>query len=612
MIVASLGSCRETPAEMPLDGTDAAAGGEFAEITLSLPSLATRTSAGSDDGAMLTPEWAVGDKFGLLIRNADGTPVQYLADVDRLGIYEPFAFAYVDNDGHDLHREIFTGLVPLMPSGTDYNYYAVYPAPQPEAVDGDNVSCEIPTVQTGVYDGGLDLMWAKCEGHEVLDQNLYNKLDFRFKHLTHALKITVPAGRNNFGEAAIERIAIEFPQPVAGGVTLDIASGELNTESLSSNVIEVHFDDAHPFVEDEPFWVYTAPVEIEGPVRFTAYNDSGSWMSTFVETDRLTGLAASRITPVTLGVTEGFQVTWFDYVIDWTQLGETGYSMTLKLPEGYRFADGNNERTAYEINGRYSFPFRTAYLTSQHADGLADKQIVATYESEHAIVTENIVLDGEYNLNHRNDMTAKAPYLFFEDFSKLNRSDDNDGSRSNNNGGNKTAVEFLDGWSGARIKFYRNTYLRIACYRWHASFFYGSGETAARVDSAPMSNLKENAGAVAISLTFNYGTNQDGSLGSSAITQTCSIGRLDNPDKQSSESTEGTFLYNMNEGLQLPNMGTSENSVLTATEENVLLEGFTNNSRISWRTMPVGGDNNTNNAAYFYIDNVRVSIAPQE
>ena len=591
--VATLGSCSRAD-EIPFAGGEGQHSDATVEIALSIPSLATRTSVGEDDGRTLTPKWDVGDSFGLLIRSADGSELNERFDA-------ACEFTHIEN-AHDLNNELFTGLVPRMASGT-YDYYAIYPMPSEGSISGTTVRCTVPSIQTGEYDGGSDLMWAHAVGEE-LDQNLYNNLDLRFKHLTHALKITVPEELNRFG-TEIERIAIEFPQPVAGDIVLNLEDGTVDTSTALSNVIEVYFDAEHPFVDGEPFWVYTVPVQIMGAVRFTAYNDSGSWMSTYVETNSFGELGSGRITPVSLAVTAGFQVTWFDYEIDWSQLGEPVERMTMKLPDGYVFADGNNERSVMNVDGRFSFPFRSEYLTSKQIEGLGSQPIEVTYESEHAIVPDKMTIEGEYILNQRNDMSAKAPYLFFEDFSTVeyfNYDYDHSGTGRT---GTKKAYSFLgsSGWTGARIKSQLNTSISVACYR-NQALFGSESINPGRVDSAPISRLKDGV-SVNVSLQFRYSMDQDRTFGSD-IAMTCYIGRVENPEGLNSDSEEGTFYDN----FRMEDKNGSFTNLLY--DYNHVIEACGNTSRLSWRVIPDSGSNNSNNSCWLFIDDVRVSIAPKE
>lgn len=580
--VATLGSCSRAD-EIPFAGGEGQHSDATVEIALSIPSLATRTSVGEDDGRTLTPKWDVGDSFGLLIRSADGSELNERFDA-------ACEFTHIEN-AHDLNNELFTGLVPRMASGT-YDYYAIYPMPSEGSISGTTVRCTVPSIQTGEYDGGSDLMWAHAVGEE-LDQNLYNNLDLRFKHLTHALKITVPEELNRFG-TEIERIAIEFPQPVAGDMLVDYTDGRLDMSTLTTSKIEIRFGADNPFESDKSFWVYTAPVILTGAVRFTAYNDKESLMSDYIETSALGVLEPQHITPVRLAVTAGFKVTWFDYSVDWSQLGEPVETLTLKLPDGYEFADGGSEKVLAEFDGRYSFALRNDDL----AGGLNGQTIETTYESEHAIIRDERtpLRVADFTPSIHNYKTVLCPYLFFEDFSSVASFSSYD-EHATSNAGSRAGVSFLDGWSGGRIGALAGTSIRIACHR------ETSARYPARVDSAPIRNLKEGA-IVNVIIVYDYGVNrQNGGIGSANVGQTVYMGYITTPDVYRSGDDDGTYVadFNINEQTgtwtNLPYVGTFNIS-----------ECF-NQTRLSWRTNIDYNAGLNNSTCWLYIDNIRVSIA---
>lgn len=606
MYVATLGSCAMAGEESFADDREPAIG-EMVEISLGVPSLsvATRTSIESDNGntagSSLTARWDAGDSFGLLVRRSGSSTVA----IDENLFGNAFSFTHAGND-HDLKNELFTGRMPHIPQGYTYNYYAIYPYSAITGVNDTTVSCTIPTVQSGVYDGGADLMFASVQG-DALDPNLYNNLDFEFKHLTHALKITVPEELNEFGYD-IERIAIEFPQPVAGEAVLDCTTGEL-VSTLKSDIIEIRFSKENPFEEGKPFWVYTAPVELNGAVRFTAYNDTEGAMSDYVQTTELTKLEPKHITPISLKVKEGYQVTWFDYTVDGlSQLGEEVDVMTLKLSGDCMFAARNNEMTVTKNdNGKFSFPFRTAELASW--TGSSNIEMTPIYESEHAIVSEHAdiltISATDYNPNQRNDRSVVAPYLFYEDFATVENTNNND-STDTGNGGSVTATYFLNNtWSGARFGASAGVGIRLAA---HCRYFIGTYINPARLDSAPFSQLKDNA-TVSVSLQFDYGMNQAsaGSLTSGQVNQTCYIGRSETyglPSTDESGEFFDSFDVNKNDG-SYTNLTDHYNSA----SNNKYMTDCRKTSRICLRTVPDTPGYASNRTCWLYIDNIKVSIA---
>ena len=593
MCVATFGSCSRAE-ELPFTGGKPSAGdGGMAEISLSLPSLSTRTSIEEDNYGTaentLVAKWDAGDSFGMLIRGAELDE-----RFDNL-----FEFTH-SGSGHDVNNEIFTGSIPfddygrLMPAGT-FDYYAIYPMPS-APLSGTTAVCTIPVVQSGRYDDGADLMWAHAEGPE-LDNSFYNHIEFKFKHLTHALRITVPEETNRFSKE-IDRITIEFPRAVAGDVLVDCTDGSMDMSPLKYGTIEVHFDEKYPFESGKSFWVYTAPVKLSGAVRFTAYNDTECLMSEYVETESLVEMAPQRITPVKLGLPRGFQVTWFDYAVDWSQLGEPVDKMTLTLPEGYEFADGNRERSVFEVEGRFRFPIRSELLAAKPIT----EPVEFSYDSEHAIVPEKKTIADQYNLNQRNDLPIKAPYLFYEDFDKAS-ADTKTGNTSYNTTWDLTSVN-LPGWTGCNLQTEvenGNGYIGVHLYI--GTTVGNTGNSWGRVDSPAMSNLKADAN---VSLSAYYsikGTESSGSglfVGNWTLVSRCYFGYHTTPNE---------IRGGINNNPNRPDNSVDYQTTTSYEEKNHILQNCTNATRLGWS---IGYDNTAQPAAqslYMYIDNVRVSIA---
>lgn len=604
MCAATLGSCSRAE-ELPFTGGKPSAGdGGMAEISLSLPSLSTRTSIEEDNYGTaentLVAKWDAGDSFGMLIRGAELDE-----RFDNL-----FEFTH-SGSGHDVNNEIFTGSIPfddygrLMPAGT-FDYYAIYPMPS-APLSGTTAVCTIPVVQSGRYDDGADLMWAQAAGPE-LDNSFYNHIEFNFKHLTHALRITVPEETNRFSKE-IDRITIEFPRAVAGDVLVDCTDGSMDMSPLKYGTIEVHFDENYPFESGKSFWVYTAPVKLSGAVRFTAYNDTECLMSEYVETESLVEMAPQRITPVKLGLPRGFQVTWFDYAVDWSQLGEPVDKMTLTLPEGYEFADGNRERSVFEVEGRFRFPIRSELLAAKPIT----EPVEFSYDSEHAIVPEKKTIADQYNLNQRNDLPIKAPYLFYEDFSGVTTSYEYYTEHNTSDATNHTPISLagygLPMWTGTRVGVLAGVGLRIQSRiesgLWVANRMYG------RAESAPVANLKDGM-SVPVNVTYNYSGARYNATGGNSGDILMSFGYDSYQSTQNGiEATVG--LANplvTNEAIDVDATGDGLHYGQTIHERTFVINSCDADTRLCWKVYNNRDGSIAANGVYWlYIDNVRVSIA---
>ncbi|MDE6778508.1 MAG: fimbrillin family protein, partial [Alistipes sp.] len=182
-------------------------GSDDGRIEVRIAAPTTRTSI-ADDG--MTGIWTKGDKIALWA--FEGQSAIFAAETFSLWHTKP-----------DLSDACFSARIAPMAAGR-YDYYAVSPAPA--AVAGSTVTYEIPSTQDGSWNGALDIMHATTQGAELTEG--LNELVLDFRHKVHALRITVPEGRNRFG-SAVERLVIAIPQEEAPHLTIDPATPDAAT-----------------------------------------------------------------------------------------------------------------------------------------------------------------------------------------------------------------------------------------------------------------------------------------------------------------------------------------------------------------------------------------------
>lgn len=583
--VAALCSCSELAVELPFAGTEQThdPAGEMVEIMLRVPSLATRTSIGSDDGKNLTPVWADGDSFGLYIENEAGK-------VDG-----PYKFTHRPNE-HDKADNIFVGqlekdLVSSMYENEEYTYHAVYPYSESFVVDGSSIGCSIAAVQSGRYGSDADIMYASAVGGK-LSRTFFNDLGFEFRHLTHALKIHLPAGV--FEGREVSGLGVNFPQPVSGDMKIDMASGKPQL-SGTGNGVTVHFDE--PTTGDCDIWVYIYPGNMsDGAVRFVVTD--GTEYSFPLKSTWFGELEARHITPVSLGAMTLREQQDYTITVNPDQLGEPVTVLnSLTLPDGYMFPGLEMSPTITDVTSPTPGEFKIK-MFKDVAEKLVSSGVTSLsmiMESDHA---ENLGAKGPCALSAvgTEGLTVKSPYLFFEDFSGVETFSSYDEYDSGFNSGSKDAVSFLDGWTGARIGAQAGTSIRIAARR------ETSANYAARVDSAPISTLKDGA-SVNVKVSFECGMNQkNGGLGGTDVNQTCYMGSVTSSEAFNSGSTTGDFT----DQFTIKESTGSWTSVPNLKTYNV--NGCTNVTRLSWRTMPQNKAGMNNNTLWLYLDNIRVSI----
>ena len=570
-------------------------------VALRVPNAATRTAVGGDDGSSVDIAWSDGDCIALWAAPV-GSPDELTLGGDVL--------THTTN-ANDLSGSIFTGAIEPMADG-DYNYTAVYP--EPVLKDFGYVYYDIPSVQSGAYDPALDIMMARAtapalKNYRLNDMNpeVTNDLDLRFGHLTHALKITIPSGRNLFGRP-VERLKIEFRQEVVGRMGFQIADADGGvTLDNGADAITLEFDT--PVDEGDSFWVYMAPATIEGAVRFTAY--AGLEMSRTLATTAFDGrsLAAGHITPISLTVDEKLPVTWFDCTVDTSHLGESVETLTLTMPEGFTFA-GNKQSVVLrpDEEGRFSFGVVTDDLA-----GMAGLAMTTVYESAHAVVEDTrspITIPAEYTPDEHNDMSVTAPYLFFEDFSGLAPSFEYHTTHTTSDATSHDPISLagygLDGWTGTRVGGAEGVSLRI-----QSRVEIGLGvvnRIPGRAESAPVANLKEGA-TVRVRVEYDYAGDRYNATGGKSGNPLVTFGYTTN---------QGTFAAGDNidnvvvSDMQIPIDGNDNNTPYYGNTPHVHTVYITTCdalTRLCWKLSNNRPSAFAANGVYWmYIDNIRITI----
>lgn len=468
-LAATVAACHKE-AVGPTDGSDTR---RRMEVRIDAP--ATRTAMG-DDG---TACWVKGDRLALWAYG-DGVPA-----FEQV----PFRFWY-RKESPD--KAMFVGMVDPMAAGT-YTYYGAYPLP--EAADGTKVTYTIPSVQNGAWNGQLDIMLAATQGAE-LQEEILNEVTLRFHHKVHVLKITVPQGRNRLGKP-IERLRIDFPQPVAGRMTWDLTAPEAAPEmAATSNAVTLEF--AEPIDEGDTFWVYLAPADLRGgEVRFTATDGTEfSWPLTTAGFD---DCRAGVITPVNLTVAEARPQADFRIAVDPSHLGETVTQIdSLTMPAGYEFPalESCNTLKTFVKNSDGTF---TARIFNDQTDAFAQgMEVGLTVSSEN---TEKVYGKRcQVSAVSTGGCTLMAPYLFFEDFSEIT-SFDVDVDKGVGAAYAQSLADYnLEQWYAARAQGEAGQAVRIRCNS-NGLVFY-----PARIDTRPLSGIKPGR-QVNVQVTFNANAN---------------------------------------------------------------------------------------------------------
>ena len=611
LCAAVIGACT-ADADVSNGGEASASDVIIAVPQLSSPRVSTRVALVDDPenpvaGQTVELRWTENDSF-LLWAVGENT-------------YGNMRFDYLGNERYPNGDAVLfrSSQVPAM-SGDEYTYRAFYPCTEDVDIAGNRLNYEIPTVQNGRIEDGCDIMVSEPLTARAMERDLYTQdFGFVFRHETHALKITVPESSNLFGHE-ITRIRIEFPQAVAGRLSFDAVTGEVQTDGITERIINVEFDGS--MSAGEPFWVFIAPTEISGAVKFTAYGgEAESYMNdpSIAPEGAFGDLAKGHITPVKLGLKEAFPVTWFDYeILDCSRLGEEVAVMHFQLPEGIESADrSEDENSVYtawpDRNGRFGIPFRSKELEEITAE--RDIVFAARYESEHAVVDAyaddaekyyTIAADGYIPDEHQVRTIEYIPYLFEEDFSNIRTfaasGYNPSGNLSTGTGAESLANYNLPGWSAARGAGDAGNAISIAGRTedgWLSVARYHG-----RLDSAPLANIKEGA-TVNVEVSFDCSLGRNKNIGH---TPSFAYGvHTDQGVVASKREDNGTLLSNPAADDVTGELDGSFNNIYTHIAYSA---ECTSLHRLAWDMYTLGRQTGNSNS-WLFIDNVKVSIVTE-
>ena len=490
-----------------------------------------------------------------------------------------------------------------------YDYYAAFP--RPASVEGTRATYQLPAEQDGTYDGqsggpkasytgNLDFMVAEpLMGQPGLSGD--QTLAMQFVHQCHVMRIQVPTGRNQWG-ANIRKLRVEFPSAVVGDMTVDMANPDAApTLATGGNVVTAILDQTFGESEEDAsdgryVWLFLCPGTITGEVRFTAYDENGyQSQSLSVSFDKT--LEKGRVTPINLTIPNELPVTWIDFSIVGNNLGEEPQSFTVTAPEGATFRNGTNTQT-FTVNDQnlYSLGFYNEYDGIDNGSAMRSGPMTITYDSEHAIVSEEQTLTA-FTVEGHTPMSLTVPYLLAEDFSEASEAD----------GENKTEVldsYNLAGWSGSNYRISGNTGIRLSMYAGTISAFGAGDMKYGRLDS-PYLSLKEGA-EVTLSVLFDVGGTSTSGI-NSELYALYSFGKDTRTGAIDWENVIETEL------IKEQDPGTDGSYTHVPRHISQTLSA-TNKDRLSWRSYYRAdrgfAGSITAKTVYVYLDNIRVSIVP--
>lgn len=578
------------------------------EVGFHIGSDMTRTTMLSDG---ISTKWEADDQLALWAKNSDGA-FTLQNQIFKL-------------HGADVSRGFFTSVLPAaMPDG-NYTYFCCYPLPK--AVNGSEVTFNIPSVQDGKVSGGSAVMLATPTQHHELTAfskpDDHSTMKMEMNHMMHQFRFYVPEEDQILGNEKIERICLTFPKAVTGDVTLDLENPE-SKATLTNGKSDVTLELAQPIGvsngNDYEFACLAFP-----PVKFEegqalqitrAYIDDK--IALFDPIDlKAKDCLAGHSTPVKLKIRE---LVDFPFKILFTvhanNLGEGINTIKFVAPSGCLWSStGSNEyeyTPGHKINTGEVIAFYFDYDEESLYRAFSGQNITITYDSDHAITSQTVTIGDISNTDAAN-LALTVPYLFYENFASLVTYDgDYTGGPYTSTDGATTAARDLSqygipGWTGARTGCdAAGTAIlvggRVDCVIAGATRAYG------RLDSPPMSSLK---GSANIKVTFNYSGSRSGNTTYYPVGvcgTTVSSGLLNGYATQFNNNESWSGVSDL---VSIPDIPTSGSATATNKTMECTFNDCTPNTRLTWHVVGMGYKSLkiNNGTDWMYLDNVRVQIA---
>lgn len=578
-----------------VDGLEAVEG----EVRIVLPEQDTRATLAADG---LNFVWQLGDRFKLAAIDSNGSHA-----------FTPCNFNYWISTT-TVGRGIFRGVPDSKMADGNYTYYAVYP--HTATIGEKTISYTLPLVQDGNY-ASNDFMVAKsaatnsaaasgnalkaCDNSPETPEPL-NDINLIFKHQLHAMRITIPEGRNQMN-VPIKKVYVNFPAGVnvVGDITIDMATMAA-TYTNTFNAVTVEF--AQPKNVGEEFWIMTLPMNVGGGKVDLRFEDEQGNISSPISTTAFASCAANRITPMTVTVPQSAgKMTYFDFEIKDNYLGEPATHMHITPPSGCYYVHGSGGQMP-DASGTFTFGVFPDQLSL--FKGYSTSAI--KYESVHAIVPEKASRSFSSSAAQGNRYSQKVdvPYLFEEDFSTIEDFDYYGGNvNTKDDKGQVLDHDFRTyGWSANQCAGEAGKAMSIRS-RMETNW----GRYFSRVDSAPMIGLKDGV-SVTVIVSFDYSASANDadddcmsmSYGYTTKQGTIQAYKLIRPIV--TEIVSGNHAENA-ETIPITTGGSMDKIDKEITDFKI--PSCTNSHRITWELLASGHYTGSKNH-WLYIDNIKVSI----
>ena len=585
----------------------------------------------NDDG--YTISWSNDDKVALWAKPATGG--DYVLSNTTFNTW----FVTADNS-----QAFFTADLGnyVMPTNT-YQYYVTYPTPS--SVNGTTCTYTLPAVQDGMMGGGADIMVGQGEGPALAklydpeastpDYVIKDGVKLQMKHLIHALRFYVPAGKWGLGDGeTIERIVFTMPQNAVGTVTTDFAaeSPVLSSPTNATNTISLNLKEpigastanAEGVINYDYACASILPGTYDGDMTVKVYSQTKAAQVTIPINSRT--MSAGHITPVGLNCTNVVNRPKISFRIASNNLGEKPYKITLTSSDTstqwkagddhvYEYYTGS-ENSTIAVGGGFDI-----YYDEETLSSISGKRVTVTYESKSAIVTEIIDMPSISN-GASCEKGLNVPYLFFENFDNFVtdsshwKEKENEGSWINNWSGNQWRTDGsnmgLCSYAGD-YGYYNGIFIK--------NTFYATDVYFGRLDSPALLlkvgenvklliefnvTLSDDADNGYASCIYGYSTTEDAIVGG----YTPYIGSLTNGLEGAGTNPDAARAA-MTRNLPSNKLGETTNS--GSISYDVSISRTTDNIRLTWFT-EINNNNKKRISSkwfYAYIDNIKVQIVSE-
>lgn len=572
---------------------------QIEEVGFVMPMEATRTAIGPDG---MSTRWAEGDKLSVWALNSEGN---YTFENTQ------FTMRYFSPE---YDKAYFVSNISEMAEG-DYTYFLSYP--KPNSINGTQVTYSVSSVQSGAYDGKYDIMIAEPATASALSATHSVELNTIMRHQMHAVKITVPEGRNLYGDR-FYRLEITFPNDVVGDITLDITDPDAEpVYSNTSNVVVL--ESAEGFDAGSEIWAFVLPGTVEGEVNYFVKGEvrksnpaSYSLSKEFVK---------GHVTPIRMAIPEIYPYyTAAEFTIANNFLGEEYNTVTILAADGTSL--GTFDRSE---NGKYLVYAESDTFDVDVFDNTTWKLV---FDSDNAIVAAEVPM-GDMTDFSEHFYTTDVPYILFENFENVSESESYGDNSYSSEDRDQPGVSLdgampTNGWNAARYWLKPGAMRINARYQCVKIIIAFASSHYGRMDTPPLWNgsygIKPGKD-VKIKLQFDAALYQHGDSSSTVTSSGIAVATHNNANNPIDGIPTGTKGLGSTYDTTLEDFGTTlfSKSMSSTVGDNAFGQTFptystefavTSESRICFYPTISCEDGGVNNAEInVYLDNIKVQIA---